>query len=400
MGSVYQRGDSSFWWVVYTDARGKRQFVSSKSSDRAFAEKLLASLERDVAAMKAAGVKESGPLLLGQFAETWLARRRKKQIASADGEADRLAHVTPRLGKMPLAEVKRTDVVALVTYLQNEAMTNPGNRRPVVRLSARTVRHVYFVLKQMLDDAVIDGLILANPCTLKAKRGELPRKRDKNPAWRATAVYTRGEAEQLLSDTRIPEYRRVLFAIQVLGGLRINEVTPRRWEDYDDASEPLGRLRVVSSYVLKGRREKAGTKTGNVREVPVHPTLAKVLAAWKIGGWERHQGRAPKPGDLIVPAPSGGILNSNSSLLRLGEDQTLLGLRKRRQHDARRTFISLARAGGASKDLLRWVTHGPEGDVIDDYTTPPWHALCEQVGFLRLSLLAGEVIPLRKLETV
>jgi hypothetical protein len=32
---------------------------------------------------------------------------------------------------------------------------------------------------------------------------------------------------------------------------------------------------------------------------------------------------------------------------------------KRRQHDARRTFISIARADGARPDILRWATHGP-----------------------------------------
>jgi hypothetical protein len=54
-------------------------------------------------------------------------------------------------------------------------------------------------------------------------------------------------------------------------------------------------------------------------------------------------------------------------------------LRARRQHDARRTFISLTIADGARKDTLRWVTHGPEGDVVELYTTLPWHTLCEEV---------------------
>jgi hypothetical protein len=32
----------------------------------------------------------------------------------------------------------------------------------------------------------------------------------------------------------------------------------------------------------------------------VHPTLAKLLAAWKLSGWERLFGREPKPDDLVV----------------------------------------------------------------------------------------------------
>ena len=32
-------------------------------------------------------------------------------------------------------------------------------------------------------------------------------------------------------------------------------------------------------------------------------------------------------------------------------------------------------ADGGRKDILRWITHGPEGDIIDLYTTLPWHTL-------------------------
>ncbi len=47
---------------------------------------------------------------------------------------------------------------------------------------------------------------------------------------------------------------------------------------------------------------------------------------------------------------------------------------------------------GARKDALRWVTHGPSGDVFDAYTTLPWSALCEAVGCLRVSLKEGKVV--------
>ena len=67
-------------------------------------------------------------------------------------------------------------------------------------------------------------------------------------------------------------------------------------------------------------------------------------------------------------------------------DCELLEIRKRRNHDTRRTFIRLARAAGARLDLLRWITHGPSGDIMDTYTTVPWTTLCEQVA-LDVSLL-------------
>jgi hypothetical protein len=54
---------------------------------------------------------------------------------------------------------------------------------------------------------------------------------------------------------------------------------------------------------------------------------------------------------------------------KVHEDMICLGLRPRRQHGLRRTFISLCLADGASRDILRWITDAPEGDVIDDYAT-------------------------------
>jgi hypothetical protein len=78
-------------------------------------------------------------------------------------------------------------------------------------------------------------------------------------------------------------------------------------------------------------------------------------------------------------------------LRRFHEDLERVGLRARRQHDARRTFISIARADGARPDILRWATHGPTGDIVDDYTTLP---CCEEVAKVRVSVLEGKVIEL------
>jgi hypothetical protein len=46
-----------------------------------------------------------------------------------------------------------------------------------------------------------------------------------------------------------------------------------------------------------------GTKTETVKHVPVHPTLAAMLAEWKLSGWTAMMGRAPEPDDLIIPMP-------------------------------------------------------------------------------------------------
>jgi hypothetical protein len=45
------------------------------------------------------------------------------------------------------------------------------------------------------------------------------------------------------------------------------------------------------------------------------------------------------------------------------------------QHDARRTVHLAGHGGRGTQGHLRWVTHGPEGDIVDLYTTLPCHTL-------------------------
>ena len=120
--------------------------------------------------------------------------------------------------------------------------------------------------------------------------------------------------------------------------------------------------------------------------MPVHPTLAQILAAWRDSGFEQLTGRSPRPDDPIVPSRRGAYRNVNSSLRRFHEDLERIGLRVRRQHGVRRTFISIARADRAVADTLHFAAHGPDGYIMDAYTTLPWPALCAEVAKVRLSL--------------
>ena len=174
-------------------------------------------------------------------------------------------------------------------------------------------------------------------------------------------------------------------------------MAPLRRRHYDATLLPLGRLLVAHSYSTKSKKEKS-VKTEQPRWVPVHEALAQRLADWRDrGGWEEPMGRKPGPDDLIVPSRRGQNRSVNHMLKRFHQDLERLELRPRRQHDARRTFISLAIADGARKDILRWVTHGPEGDIVDLYTTLPWHTLCEEVARLKIDL---ETAPKTDLKSV
>jgi len=64
-----------------------------------------------------------------------------------------------RLGTTQLNKLRKTHIDALVVKLSKQG------------LSGSTVRQVYTVLRAVLDDAVLDGLMARNPCTLVKRPG-------------------------------------------------------------------------------------------------------------------------------------------------------------------------------------------------------------------------------------
>src|SRR5678816_1610471 len=72
--------------------------------------------------------------------------------------------------------------------------------------------------------------------------------------------------------------------------LRHEEVAAVRWRSYDPSLEPLGQLHIVAAYDSRAGVER-GPKGDITRSVPVHPTLAKILAEWKLTHWPRIYGR-------------------------------------------------------------------------------------------------------------
>lgn len=224
-------------------------------------------------------------------------------------------------------------------------------------------------------------------------RSDLPTLTDKDPEWRAGAVFSREELERLISDPDTNELRRTSYALLGLAGLRWGEAAALRWRNSDTAQEPLGRLTIAQAF--SDRKGAIGrTMTKAVRAVPVHPTLAKVLASWRLGGWQRLMGTAPKPDDLILPAEQRETRRGTHALQRLYLDLDRLGYWRRRIRDLR---VSIAQDDGASPEVLRWITHTPAtADIVASYTSLRWGTLCDAVSKMRVSLRDGAVLPMRQ----
>ncbi len=374
---VYARGNKL--WIRYTDAAGKTQYRSTTYvvGQEAEAAKLLAEVTRQVAA-------EAPPKpaveTVAMFAERWVKAR--KHIRTAHQDTSRLNHhVIPYIGSMPIADVRPRHIRDLVIALRDKDKA-PGNgharKAKAEKLAPRTIRHVFATMHRMFKSAIIEELIESNPVVVE--KNVLPKNVDKDPGWRATAVFERSELETLISDARIPEARRVIYAIEGIAGLRHGEMAGLRWKAYLPDVRPLGKLVVSRSY------DKDGTKTQVSREVPVHAVLAALLDAWKATRWAKVFGREPTADDLVVPSEAFTPLLPGNTREAFLDDLATVGLRDRRGHDLRRTMITLAQVDGARRDILKVITHGASpGEVMNLYTTWPWPTLCGEVAKLSLA---------------
>jgi integrase len=360
---VYRRG--RWLWICYAGPTGDVIRESTRQSDQRTAERILRDRKSAVAADAWRPVAELDRPTVAEYAPRWLAKLEARKVLTVhDYHARTRDHVLPLVGSMRLCDMRPRHVHAFVAQLAERG------------LAPRTQRHVYECLHSLCKAAVIDEVIAASPCVLE--RGILPAISDRDPTWRYGALFAVDEIERLISADEVPEDRRVLYALQALAGLRFGEAAGRRWRDLDGGARPLGRLIVATQY------NDRPLKTKVPREVPVHPTLAAILAEWRLGGWTEMMGRMPTRDDFVIPSRRGAVRSVRLGHTRLDEDLARLGLRARRQHDLRRSFITLARSRGARTDVLKAITHGAGKAVMDLYTTWPWATLCEAVAMLEV----------------
>ena len=386
MASIYARGE--VLWMKYKGRAGRPVCRSTgyRRGQEPQARELAAECERQEAnerevtpaerelAVPPASVVAKG-LTVREYGKIWLARRAGRPIA--EEETKQLAlHIYPLIGEMAIAEVRPRHIRDMVNALKEKRSAAPKAKGE--KLAPRTVRHLYALVRRLFKSAVIDEHIAASP--VMVEKGTLPKNVDKDPAWRATAIFTREELVALISDARVAQHRRVFYALEGLAGMRHGEVAGLRWCDYDEGCRPLEKLVVCRSY------ERDGTKTQVTREVPVHPTLSIVLDRWKKRGWKQKYGRAPKGDDLIVPTEEFEVRQPADTLKKLKKDLVALGMRDRRGHDLRRTFITLAQVDGARREVLKPLTHPGDADIVGLYTSFPWPTVCEEVAKLRVLL--------------
>ena len=195
-----------------------------------------------------------GQITVGDLGTEWLTRQaHHKPSWSARLESVWRVHVEPAWGKRRIGDIRRTQVQTWVSGL---------------KISASSVAHAHTVLAGILDDAVADRRLAANP----ARGVKLPRKTPK-----ARNYLTAPQASALADESKHPE----IVLLLATTGLRWGEMAALRVRDIDLGR---GRIRVERSASKVNSKTVIGTtKTHAARSVAVSASVLKLLAAAMVG---------------------------------------------------------------------------------------------------------------------
>ncbi len=391
---IYRRG--TILWLRWKGADGKWHDRSSGYAigEESKAREMYTELVRQSAPPPAEpAAAPGGALTVRAWVAEWLPKRGEQGLDWKGDDSRLRLHVLPFLGDLMLRDVRTRSILDMMHALRTDRERD---------LSPRSIWHVYSITKALFRDAQLAELIEHSPCVLDER--QLGPVVDRDPEWRSGATFTHDEVETIITDDQIPADRHMVYGLELLAGVRPGEAAALRWRHYTATKQPLGELLVAKAFNTKRNLEKS-TKTGSVKHVPVHPTLAAMLAEWKLGGWQAMMGRAPGPDDLIVPLPPdaaerrrtrGGepYRPNDYSCKRWLEDVAALGWRHRRHYDMRATFITLSIEDGADPEILEnRVTHTRQRrSAFDGYDRGEhWARTCAEVAKLRITRRGREV---------
>ena len=343
--NIRKRGQN---WYVFVEHRGRR-IARSVGPDKELAETLRQQIEeklkrRDLGIF---GESESQIPLFRDYARTWTSQYAeiecKKSTARSYEQLLRV-HVIPYFAQKRLTEITRKVVKQFIA--EKSQARKIVNDVSVPQFSRNTLRLIVCVLRGILNAAVEDGLIGANPASRVGKFIK-----NENPAHQASAM-TRDEAEKFLTavDEVCPEWGP-FFLMALRTGMRKGELIAVKWGDIQlgDSTEDPNR------YILVQRNWSHGHFTTPKSKKPRRVDLSRELRAVLISVRDIRllaammNGKTSIADELVFPSRMGTVLKPDNIAPRYMEPALeKAGLRHFRFHDLRHSFGSLLIQDGAS----------------------------------------------------
>jgi integrase len=316
------------WFIDFVDASGKRHRDATDAVRKSEALDLLRSKLSDNVKAEILGVPSTDAVsitlekfLNEQYIPHIKATRREGTWGNYEAYAE---HVIPRMGKMALRSIGRTEIQKYMEELIRTAKT--PRKQP---LSKATVNRKIGFLRSAFYEALRRGLVDRNPCArIKLLHEENTR----------TRVMTEKEEEKI--HEQAPEWLRPVLKIATLAGLRQGEILALRWEDVDRE-----RKLIFVSHQSKSHKR---------REVPLLMELEGVLE--DLSPFVGPKGASPW---LFTDPVTCEAYKTHDVVNHFKASARRAKIKGLRFHDLRRTFASrLAQRGVPLQTIAKLLGHG------------------------------------------
>jgi integrase len=271
---------------------------------------------------------ESGLLTVGSYAAGHLTRADLRSSTRELYRSTWKRHLEAPWGSVPVAEVTRERIRAWHTEASKKT-------KPTALAIA------YRLLRSILNVAVGDGAISANPCRIRAAASPKPTT--------AARVLTAPEV-RAIADTVPPRYQALVLVLG-FGGLRFGEATALRRRDVQDEG---GSLRVERSARYVDKEWLVGPpKTDAGRRTVALPEFVAAAVAAHLESFVPNE-----PDALVFGTASGTFVARQNFGATFARAVTKCGLPPARVHWLRHTGATLAASTGAStKELMHRLGH-------------------------------------------
>ena len=246
-------------------------------------------------------------------------------------------HIIPGIGSVPLDKLTTIQIQRFYNNLQKSGRVQRKNFPPLkdVSLSPRVVRGVHTLLRNCLEQAVAERLILTNPAQ-GCKLPQLEKREMKILPQEKIGLYL-AEAEK----------RGLLaaFYLELTTGLRRGELLALQWTDLDVENRTISVTKQVNR--INGELVVSPPKTRNsIRTLALPQQAVDLLIA-------EHQKHPRNP--YLFPSPKTGTMYDPDAFRRT-HDKILkaIGAEHIRFHDLRHTFATLSlKSGGGCENAVR-----------------------------------------------
>ncbi|MCU1493244.1 MAG: site-specific integrase [Acidimicrobiaceae bacterium] len=285
-----------------------------------------------------------GKVRFAEYADWWLANRADLRPRTAELYEGLLRlHIKPVLGDTRFDQLMTPVIRAW--HAQLLSADKPG---------AVTVAKAYRLLRTILNDAIDDGLIVRNPCSIRGAGVE------RSPE-RPIATIDQVAA---LAGAIEPRYRAMVL-LATFCGLRLGELLALRRNRLDLLHASI-RIDEQRQELSRGTRIIGPPKTAaGVRTIAIPPhmviDLEKHLLTWT----------SAEPDALVFTGPRTESLRRATFNTAWDQARTAVGLPHLHFHDLRHTGNTLAAATGAStKELMSRMGHAsPRAALIYQHAT-------------------------------